>query len=208
MTLDDPDSYAARLRTREARLRALDRRWISGPTSRPYRWFVAAWTVAVLARFTLVDLTRGGWILASIVLGVGTFGLLLRGGRLWWLLSAVALLAPLLLLQDWMTQSAVMLVVSGFGVATAGADDDGDAVRDAARTLVVFTCAVDRLCEPGARWDLALDGGWPGLCDRPGPRRPRVEARRGFGYAADIGTRVVHPRRTSPARPRWTAHST
>ncbi len=100
-------------------MRRLSSALLRGPSDASYRWLTIAWAAAVAARLTLGNTTGPGWMLPSLALVVGAIGLIVQGGRVWWLLSALALYGPLLFLRDWMTQSLLMALIATVGAITA-----------------------------------------------------------------------------------------
>jgi hypothetical protein len=127
------------LERREQRLAAVERGWVRGPCDLAYRAFTCAWLLACLARLSLFGELGVGWWASGLLLLVGAAGLIRFGGRLWWLISALALAWPLFFLRDWMTQSLVMMLIAVIGAATSRADSDGRQVRWTARVLVAST---------------------------------------------------------------------
>lgn len=122
------------LRRRQERHQRWTERWtqhgLHGPSDPHYRLFVAAWALACVARFTLLEPRHGlAWYAATALLFVGAIGLLKFGGRIAWVLCWLGLAWPYFFLRDWMTQSAVMLALATVGVLTVHA-------RASAKTLL------------------------------------------------------------------------
>jgi hypothetical protein len=129
----------------------LSRHVVFGPQSSAYRWLTAAWALAVAARLTLAEAQQASWLLPSGTLVVGSLGLLLWGGRLFWLLCAVGVAAPLFFLRDWLTQTLIMLLLAAVGAVTAHRPEEGGSegakraaapLLAAARWLALATYAV------------------------------------------------------------------
>lgn len=110
-----------------------------GPDSLHYRVFTCVWALACVMRFTLLEAQHGWWWAATIVLVCGAIGLVRYGGRAWWLLCVIGIAWPYFFLRDWMTQSAVMLLIGLVGVATTHRDDKHPPVLIAAHWLVACT---------------------------------------------------------------------
>ena len=112
------------------------RPWVVGPHSSEFRLIAAFYALALLTRWALVPgqgLHFGAW---TAFASVAAAGIVTLRGRAWWLLAVCAMLGPLILLRDWLTQSALMaaLGTAGFLCANPG--------RDNARTLSLTMGAI------------------------------------------------------------------
>lgn len=103
-----------------------------------------AWLGAIAARWTLTNVRAdGGWAW-MLLLTLGGVLVLAHRSRLGWGLSALALAGPMFLLQDWLTQTLVMLLIALAGAVSArpaspDVPDPGRAVRDTARYVTAAT---------------------------------------------------------------------
>lgn len=129
--IGDIRDLEARLAKRDARLSRLSDGLLRGPSGAAYAWFVWAWALAVAARLTLLQVTQPGWGVPSACLIAGALGLVVWGGRVWWLLSLIGLLVPLLFLGDWLTQTVIMSLIAGVGLVWGGRSELGDRGRPA-----------------------------------------------------------------------------
>lgn len=134
----EPESLEEALARRAQRLRRLHRQLLAGPGHPVYRALVLAWTLAILARATLAQVSGPGWWTAQILLFAGAALLLRWGGRAGWLLSLAGLLIPLLFLRCWMTQTTLLTAIATVGLLTTRGDpepahDEDDAGAKTAR---------------------------------------------------------------------------
>jgi hypothetical protein len=107
-------------------------RWRNAPAAESA--LLIAWAGGVAARWTLVNVrVDTGW-LWMLGLTAATAALLWTRSRWAWLAAAVSLWGPLLFVQDWLTQTLVMLLI-----ALVGALGSGRAVADTARWLTALT---------------------------------------------------------------------
>lgn len=142
--MSTPEQLEASLRARERRVARWQDRWLRGPTTPVDVALGLAWAGAIAARWTLTNVRAdGGW---AWMIGLSIAGALVAvtRSRLGWALSALMLTGPLFLLQDWLTQTLVMLLIALVGAATARApvhdgDDAGRPVRDTARWVTALT---------------------------------------------------------------------
>ena len=105
------------------------RPWVIGPHSAGFRLVAGFYALALLTRWALVPGQGhqfGAW---TALASVAAIGIVTLRGRLWWLLAVCAMLGPLLLLRDWLTQSALMAALGTAGLLCA------NPVRDHQRTL-------------------------------------------------------------------------
>ena len=146
--------------------RALDR-WRTAPAAESA--LLVAWAGAVAARWTLANVrVDSGW-LWMLALSAATIALLWTRSRWAWLAAAASLWGPLLFVQDWLTQTVVMLLI-----ALVGAIAPGRPLADTARWLTALTYLIAAFHKlntgfldastgcAAAGWD-AIDAMFPGI---------------------------------------------
>jgi hypothetical protein len=138
---DSIERLEARLRRRRRWLIVLRREVLRGPRDGAIGWLLVAWGLAVLARLTLAQTAQGSWLVPSLLLVCGAIGLLVWGGRLFWLMSALGLAIPLFFLRDWLTQTVIMLAIALVGLATSREPEGGRNDTPAGRGHLVCAAA-------------------------------------------------------------------
>ncbi|MCA9565117.1 MAG: hypothetical protein KC561_16580, partial [Myxococcales bacterium] len=109
-----------------------------GPRLAEYRVFCACWALAGVARLTLMQAEQPSWFVPNLLVLLSGVGLVIYGGRLFWLVSAAGLLGPVLFLGDWLTQSLLMGVTACVGIVVTSRHSTGRALLAASAGL---TCA-------------------------------------------------------------------
>jgi len=92
----------------------------SGLDDRRYQFVVWAFVVGSICHLLLPRVWQWEWLAADLVYLAGLGVLVWRGAFVGWVLAAVGLAIPLLFHRDPLTQSVILLVVSGAGVCATG----------------------------------------------------------------------------------------